>query len=346
MRTPLMKEKPERTETYIPGLGLVQQAGGSADDIRRMSNLLSLLLLCYPLLVRLFRMPLTYLAYLLGFSVRINPLTGLVIQTASVRTAVSALTEVVSLGILMLLVLGLYYRPISQGRIFRRPQKGVLPLAFPMLLASGAMAVICAFLLSRMMGSVGLVVYLNQEPIYGFSPEVAASLAAGLLLALFQELLFRGVILTALRQFGDTFAVLISAVLFAVWCSGVVEAVYGFLFGVCAAYFVIRSGSVYTAMLGRAGLLILLELFRLIRGLLNPREAQLALIGGGLLLALLALAAYLRFIRLDPCAFRLAPAEGALSTRARLGAFCGSVCFLLFLLGLLYRTVATVQVIG
>lgn len=338
-----MKDKSGRMQG-VQGLELVGQ--GNADDIRRTSNVLCLLLVCYPLMTRILRLPLAYLAYLLGFHIRINPLTGLISQTPALRTALSAMTEVVSLSILILLIAGLYYRPIAGVRMFRRPQKGVAPVAIPMILGVGAAAMGCASLLGRMLRFVGLVVYVEPEPIRSLTPEVFTALVTGLVLAILQELLFRGALLAALRQFGDEFAVLISAVLFAVWCGGVAEAAYGLLFGICAAYFTIRSGSIYVALAGRAGILLMMDAFRLCRGMLPSRDAQLIVVAGLLLLAAAALLAYLRFLRLDPLAFQLKAPEDAMSTRTRVSAFCGSVCFVLFVLGLLYRTVGTIQVIG
>lgn len=347
------RERPDRPDryTYVSGLGVMNserppEQRDAPDGIRRMSNLLCLCLLLYFLSERLFKLPLTYLAYILGLEVRINRFTGMIVQTRISETVISFLTNAASLLVVFLLVMGMYHRDVKEARVCRKPYRGVMPLALPMTLACGTLGLVCGLLLGRVMELFGLVVSVGPNPIYRLSPEVLCALATYLLFAAFQELLFRGVMLAPLRRFGDGFAIIASAMLYAVWSGGVVSAAAGFVFGICAAYFTVRSGSVWTAVAGRCALVLLVFGFRLLSGCVEQSLAAVVMMVACLLLTAWAVLAYVRFVKLDENAFRLVRPPGTMSTRLRLGAFCGSVCFILLLVVLLSRVVNTMQIIG
>ena len=66
--------------------------------------------------------------------------------------------------------------------------------------------------------------------------------------AIFEEALFRGVIMQSLRRFGDYFAVVVSSVLFAVVHGNLIQGPYSFLLGLLIGYFVIYTGSIWTGV--------------------------------------------------------------------------------------------------
>lgn len=66
--------------------------------------------------------------------------------------------------------------------------------------------------------------------------------------AILEEIFFRGAIMQSLRPYGDGFAVVVSAVLFAICHTTVGQWLPALVIGLCLGCFVIRSGSVLTAM--------------------------------------------------------------------------------------------------
>lgn len=66
--------------------------------------------------------------------------------------------------------------------------------------------------------------------------------------AVFEELLFRGVILQSLRRFGDGFAIVVSAILFGMLHGNLVQSPGTFILGLVAGYFVVRTGSLLIGM--------------------------------------------------------------------------------------------------
>jgi membrane protease YdiL (CAAX protease family) len=67
--------------------------------------------------------------------------------------------------------------------------------------------------------------------------------------AIFEELVFRGAILQCLRRFGESFALLVSALLFAMAHRNLVQGPNAFVLGLVMGFFVLRAGSLMPAMI-------------------------------------------------------------------------------------------------
>lgn len=63
-----------------------------------------------------------------------------------------------------------------------------------------------------------------------------------------EEFVFRGFILHALRRFGDVFAVVVSALLFALLHGNLVQGPFAFVVGLALGYFVLRFGSIWATV--------------------------------------------------------------------------------------------------
>lgn len=67
--------------------------------------------------------------------------------------------------------------------------------------------------------------------------------------ALTEEFALRGVVLQPLRKYGDRFAILMSAMVFALMHGNMVQAPFAFIAGVTIGYFVVATGSIWTGVL-------------------------------------------------------------------------------------------------
>ena len=74
-------------------------------------------------------------------------------------------------------------------------------------------------------------------------------ISTAILPAIVEELVFRGAIMQSLRRFGDTFALLISSLLFGLVHGNLVQAPMAFITGLAIGHFVLRTGSLRTGML-------------------------------------------------------------------------------------------------
>ena len=66
--------------------------------------------------------------------------------------------------------------------------------------------------------------------------------------ALVEEFAFRGVILTSLRKYGNKFAIVSSAILFAIMHGNMIQIPFAFIAGLALGYFMISTGSIWTSV--------------------------------------------------------------------------------------------------
>ena len=132
----------------------------------------------------------------------------------------------------------------------RRPEKGLtLPL---LLMGIGfcAFANLAANTITGILGGFGIEVY---SPTYASSktlPEfILTFIAVGITPAIVEEFAFRGVVLGALRRFGDGFAILVSSLVFGLMHRNLSQIPFAFLVGIIMAFAVIKSGSLITSIL-------------------------------------------------------------------------------------------------
>lgn len=90
--------------------------------------------------------------------------------------------------------------------------------------------------------------YPMPKPI-GWSATIVYLLHVTVAAAIFEELVFRGVIMQSLRRFGDTFALVCSAALFGLVHHNLEQSIIAFMIGLAIGFFVLRSGSLKTGML-------------------------------------------------------------------------------------------------
>lgn len=82
----------------------------------------------------------------------------------------------------------------------------------------------------------GILGYISMILGYAFIP------------ALIEEFTFRGVILQPLRKYGDRFAIVMSAILFALMHGNMVQAPVALIAGIALGYFCIATGSIWTSI--------------------------------------------------------------------------------------------------
>lgn len=237
-------------------------------------------------------------------------------------------------------VIGMIKIPANVAFPMRRPRLNLLvPAVFVCLGAS-------------MVGSLltGIVTVLS-ETLFGLTPimpdmaipqgaaaNVVYIISMTLAPAIFEEMLFRGVILQSLRRFGDGFALVISSLLFAMSHNNLVQGPNAFLMGLVMGYFVLRTGSLLTGMvihLVNNGLAVLFT-YRM-EGM-GDQAAELLNAGvfaGYVLLGAISLV-YLgvRYGNL----FRLIPSDYPLPRGRKYGTFFSAVTVILCIVATIYLT--------
>lgn len=151
------------------------------------------------------------------------------------------------------------YRVISK-RI--SPETEILPFEKPISLKIFGIAIamgILALLLSNYLTGV-FIFYMDNIGIKITAPETqkfSGGTATFLLYiirgamapALIEEFALRGVVMQPLRKFGDKFAIVMSALIFAVMHGNMVQAPFAFILGCAIGYLVIITGTLWTGVI-------------------------------------------------------------------------------------------------
>lgn len=139
----------------------------------------------------------------------------------------------------------------SETLLFGKPFSAEL-----MLLAVPAGFMFCMFgnyatnALVTLMNSIGVTLTSPEMPV----PDsvlgmVMYTVQIAFIPSLVEEFALRGVIMQPLRKYGDRFAIVMSAIVFALMHGNMVQAPFAFIAGITIGYFVISTGSIWTGVL-------------------------------------------------------------------------------------------------
>lgn len=334
--------------TYINGLGFINKSQTATlfSLLRANSNIICFSILLFFIFQHYFVLPVTYLVYFFGADIHINYYTGMIVSSPLSKTTITFLVNFISLLGATVFCLIAYRRPILSARLFRAPHQGVTSLAAPMTIAIGFVGVVLGILFCRLLACFGIVFVIPLSPIKSIEPLTFYIFLLGLIFAVLEEILFRGIILTALRQFGDGFAVLAASVIFAVWSGGAANFIFYFFLSLPLCYFAIRSGSVRTPIISRICFQLILFGYQLCLGRLEKSLALVIILLCSILIILVATYCFVTFIKADSKAFLLKPANDRLSLAVKLSLFSSSVVFILLVVFQIIRIIKSTQIIG
>lgn len=92
--------------------------------------------------------------------------------------------------------------------------------------------------------------YASSSPVSNSVSEIIASvLAVAFVPAVAEEIMFRGAIMSTLRKYGDGTAILVSAIIFGLFHTNMVQIPFAFIVGVILGWAVVYSGSMLPAIL-------------------------------------------------------------------------------------------------
>lgn len=140
--------------------------------------------------------------------------------------------------------------PFESAVPLRRVSTGLVFAAVMLSLSVSVVGFYCSRAAYHLFSAFGVYFY---EPVLvlpnGFLSSAFYILNLTVVPAIFEEIAFRGVLMQSLRRFGDTFALLSSAVLFALVHVSPLSMPNAFLMGLIIGYFVLFTGSLHTGMI-------------------------------------------------------------------------------------------------
>lgn len=313
---------------------------------RRMSNLLCGALVLLPILSKLFQLPVTYLLYFFGADIAINFYTGLVTVSEFALLVINTISRLAAITAITVIIAVFYAKPLSKAPIFKAPHRGVTILALPMSLFMMTLGLVLAVGFTNFLEIFGIVLPLRFFEMGNSLGENAALLLIALIGAVLQEILFRGVILNVLRKFGDSFAIIVCAILYAIFSYSASLPLYHFLFGLSLCYFAIRAGSVVTPIICRVVATIIIFSFSFLQGNIEQSLFEFITLLLLVLILFFAIAAYVKFIKQDKRAFYLHPDSDGIETSSKVLYFCSGLLFIFLVVFFYTQIQSTIQIIG
>lgn len=247
-----------------------------------------------------------------------------------------------------LLFASFFLRPRKKGfPLTRRPSANTFSYGISICMA---VWVLCTFILDISAGLLQNIHLIELHPENSL-PSVAAALPiyfARLLLipAVLEEFLFRGVILRSLRQFGDSFAIVVSSVSFGLIHYNLTRDLRAFALGMALGYFVIRSGSIWTAVAGRFCCVLLSlaseNLPHIFPGMLSSTLRMLLFLA----VLLIGLLAFVRLCHLEGNPFILSSGHTSTRISAKLMRFFTNIVFVVAAVCWIIQILSHFQIIG
>lgn len=189
---------------------------------------------------------------MLGAHIGTDAVTGLMYGNDVIVIIMMYIGETVKRLIPFLMMKKALNMPINIAlpmKIYDREAFGIaIPAAlmcFPLLSAFSG-------LFNKLLANVGILPYNNIVPhMNTMAGSVAAVFISVIYVPFISELLMRGMILHSLRQFGDAYAILISAMVSTLCVHNLTQMCYVFISAVIIGHFALRTGSMITSVIMR-----------------------------------------------------------------------------------------------
>ncbi len=159
-------------------------------------------------------------------------------------------TTILAMGIPFAIYAASIHIPVRRAVPLRMPELSIVLPAVFICLGTSTVASASSSVIQAVLSNIGLFAPGNVEPMpAGRTTTILYLVNSVLLPAFLEEFIFRGIILHSLRRFGDSFAILISSVLFAAAHGNIIVFPIALAVGLCISYFVVRTGSLWTGII-------------------------------------------------------------------------------------------------
>lgn len=163
--------------------------------------------------------------------------------------------------------------------------------------------------------------------------------------AFIEEIIFRGIIMQSLRRFGDVFALVASALIFGIFHLNLIQMPYAFILGLCIGYFVMRTGSLWVAVLIHFVNNSVALVFEFISPMMSTEAYNLANIAYNLACVILSVIALIAVLIKYKDMFRFEPSKTLLTSGKKSAIFLTSPAMIIALVIAFFMTLPYVYII-
>ena len=247
--------------------------------------------------------------------------------------AAYALTFTIAFGAYLLLL----RMPWKAAFPFRPVPAGTVLLSIPVSFALSVIGSILSAILSLLFSVTGFQPVASDVTVPMTAPGlVLYFILLAVLPPIFEEIAFRGILMQSLRRFGDSFALLVSSLLFGLFHLNMIQGPYAFLLGLWFGYLVLRTGSLRISMVLHA----CINFSAAVMSVLTAGASEQTLVAINLIYIVFwiftGVTALLFLILRTRGSFGLYPAQTWMRMGKKLGVFFSSVPMIIGLLAILY----------
>ncbi len=239
---------------YKDGVGIIAENRTAAErrSLAYVHSVIMWAMVFYLIIELCFSSVLPPVLGMMGARIGTDAVTGLMYGNDVIVIILMYIGETVKRLIPFLMVKNALNMPINivlPMKIYDREAFGIaIPAAlmcFPLLSAFSG-------LFNRLLSTVGILPYNNIVPhMNTMAGSVAAVIISVIYVPIVSELLMRGMVLHSLRQFGDAYAILISALASTLCVHNLTQMCYVFISAVIIGHFALRTGSMITSVIMR-----------------------------------------------------------------------------------------------
>ncbi len=154
------------------------------------------------------------------------------------------------MGLSILLATLIFQMPKKIIFPFNKPYKEFTLLSVTHTVSIGFILNLAVMVIMLLFGLIGVNFKLDEPIFYHNIPSILLNaLFIGIFPAIFEEMLFRGIILQSLRPYSNNIAVFVSALAFALCHNNFPQAIFAFCMGIIFAILTIRSGSLIPSII-------------------------------------------------------------------------------------------------
>lgn len=189
---------------------------------------------------------------MLGAHIGTDAVTGLMYGNDVIVIILMYIGETVKRLIPFLMMKKALNMPINIALPMKIYDREAFGIAIPAVLMCFPLLSAFSGLYNRLLSTVGILPYNNIVPhMNTMAGSVAAVFISVIYVPFISELLMRGMILHSLRQFGDAYAILISALVSTLCVHNLTQMCYVFISAVIIGHFALRTGSMITSVIMR-----------------------------------------------------------------------------------------------
>lgn len=231
--------------TYIP-YGLTPEKFEERKSIKKTSNTIGISLLIAMTVPKIIAYLLVVIFFALGLS---NGTINSILNDSAANNFFQIIISALCFSLPFILVFNIAGYKVRDLIDFSKPKKNIILPLFLMGIAVCAFSNIATGIAGNFFKQFGInyEVDFNDDftGIFGF---LLSFIATAVIPPLIEEFAFRGVVLGVLRKYGDTFAIIVSSVVFGVMHGNFQQMPFTFLVGLVLAYITVKSGSIWIAV--------------------------------------------------------------------------------------------------